>query len=153
MTGDDQPQDDGDLGGDLWDRIGGPTPDAEPVPEPAADEQPTIDIGPPVRITFLLRADKVPVAPWAQGWRVGAIGPENGHVTLVCEHDIDLSPVAQLSAITGILGTLKTAQVDVVWWTIQTRGPLELDKPDMDSELRQLLDREPGDAPEDPQVD
>lgn len=137
MTNEDE-----DLGGDLWDRIGGP------APEPGSgddhvEEQVTVDIGPPVRATFLVRSDKVPVAPWAQGWRVGTIGPENGHVTIVCEHDIDLSPVAQLSAITGILGTLKQAQLDVVWWTFQTRGPLELDKPDMDAELDKLLGGDP----------
>lgn len=126
MNDDDAAPDD-DLGGeDVWGASGD-------------EEQVVVDLGPPVRATFLIRADKVPVAPWAQGWRVGSIGPENGHVTLVCEHDIDLSPVAQLSAITGILGTLKQAQLDVVWWTMQTRGPLELDKPDMDSELRRLL--------------
>ncbi len=130
-----------DLGGDdLWDRIGGPTPPQPEQPSDEDDEPVVVDLGPAVRATFLIRAEKVPVAPWAQGWRVGSIGPENGHVTLVCEHDIDLSPVAQLSAITGILGTLKSAQLDVVWWTMQTRGPLELDKPDMDAELQQLLD-------------
>jgi hypothetical protein len=147
---DDEPGD--DLGGDLWDRIGGPTPAPEDGPSEDG-EQVQVDLGPPVRVTFLLRSDSVPVAPWAQGWRVGTIGPENGHVTLVCEHDIDLSPVAQLSAITGILGTLKQAQLEVVWWTIQARGPLELGTPDMDDELQQLLDRDPADAPPDPQVD
>jgi hypothetical protein len=134
---------DDDLGDDLWSKIGGPTPDA-PGPDGAdgteGDESPAVDLGPPVRATFLLRVDKVPVAPWAQGWRVGSIGPENGHVTLVCEHDIDLSPVAQLSAITGILGTLKQAHLEIVWWTMQTRGPLDLEKPDMDAELAKLLD-------------
>jgi hypothetical protein len=133
---------DEDLGDDLWNKIGGPTPDASAADESIGDdsEQPAVDLGPPVRATFLLRSDSVPVAPWAQGWRVGSIGPENGHVTLVCEHDIDLSPVAQLSAITGILGTLKQAQLEIVWWTMQTRGPLDLDKPDMDAELAKLLD-------------
>lgn len=123
--------------GDVWDRVGGPTPDEESDGGP--DEQEVVDMGPPVRATFLVRSDKVPVAPWAQGWRVGTIGPEGGHVTIVCEHDIDLSPVAQLSAVTGILGTLKQAQLDVVWWTIQTRGPLELHGTDFDAELRDLL--------------
>lgn len=137
---------DDDLDDDLWGKIGGPAPEdgdaaasAGPAPEPGAE----VDIGPPVRATFLVRSDKVPVAPWAQGWRVGTIGPEGGHVTIVCEHDIDLSPVAQLSAVTGILGTLKQAQLEVVWWTIQTRGPLELDRPDMDDELSKLLGGEP----------
>lgn len=132
---------DEDLGDDLWSKIGGPTPELD-VDGDGEDtgEQVAIEMGPPVRATFLVRADKVPVAPWAQGWRVGTIGPENGHVTIVCEHDIDLSPVAQLSAITGILGTLKQARLEIVWWTMQTRGPLELDKPDMDDELAKLLD-------------
>ncbi len=152
MSDDEQSGD--DLGDELWDRIGGAAPDDASAGEGAeGDAQQAIDIGPPVRATFLLRSDTVPVAPWAQGWRVGAIGPENGHVTIVCEHDIDLSPVAQLSAITGILGTLKQAQLEIVWWTIQTRGPLELDQPDMDDELQQLLDREPGDAPDDPHAE
>ena len=148
----DEPRED-DLGDELWEKIGGDAGDATGDVDEVGDAEQAIDIGPPIRATFLLRSDSVPVAPWPQGWRVGSIGPENGHVTLVTEHDIDLSPVAQLSAITGILGTLKNAQLEVVWWTIQTRGPLELDKPDMDDELQQLLNREPGDAPEDPQVD
>ncbi|MCB0879995.1 MAG: hypothetical protein KDC46_13575 [Thermoleophilia bacterium] len=145
--------DDDDLGDDTWDKIGGAAPNEESGDATADEEPQVIDMGPPVRATFLVRADSVPVAPWPQGWRVGAIGPENGHVTLVTENDIDLSPVAQLSAITGVLGTLKNAQLDVVWWTIQTRGPLELDQTDIDDELQQLLDREPGTGPEDPQVD
>lgn len=124
---------------DVWDRVGGPTPEPE-AGASAADDGEVVDLGPPLRASFLIRADKVPVAPWAQGWRVGAIGPENGHVTIVAEHDIDLSPVAQLSAVTGFLGTLKHAQLEVVWWTIQARGPLELGKPDMDAELQRLLE-------------
>lgn len=119
---------------DVWEKLGGATP------PPGQDAEPAIDIGPPVRVTFLVRADTVPVAPWAQGWRVGTIGPEGGHVTIVCEHDIDLSPVAQLSAVTGILGTLKQAQLEVVWWTIQARGPLEQGQTDVDAEFSQLLD-------------
>jgi hypothetical protein len=124
--------------GDVWGSIGGPTPESE-ADGADDDEVQVVDVGPPVRATFLVKSDKVPVAPWAQGWRVGTIGPEGGHVTIVCEHDIDLSPVAQLSAVTGILGTLKQAHLEIVWWTIQTRGPLELDKPDMDDELAKLL--------------
>lgn len=132
-----------DLDDDVWGRIGGPAPE-QPADEPPAEDEPVVEIGPPVRATFLVRSDKIPVAPWAQGWRVGTIGPEGGHVTIVCEHDIDLSPVAQLSAVTGILGTLKQAQLDVVWWTIQARGPLELDGPaDLDDELSKLLGEEP----------
>ena len=130
--------------GDVWDRVGGAAP--ESAPEPNEDSMQEVDIGPPVRATFLVRSETVPVAPWAQGWRVGTIGPDGGHVTIVCEHDIDLSPVAQLSAVTGILGTLKQAQLDVVWWTIQTRGPLELAAPDMDAELSKLLEPD-ADAP------
>lgn len=130
---------DGDDGNDLGSEDVWGVHEAEDAADPS-DEQVVVDLGPAVRATFLIRADKVPVAPWAQGWRVGSIGPENGHVTLVCEHDIDRSPVAQLSAITGILGTIKQAQLDVVWWTVQTRGPLELDEPDLDAELRRLLD-------------
>lgn len=132
---------DDDLGDDVWDKVSGPTP------PPEHDEQPPVDIGPPVRATFLVRSETVPVAPWAQDWRVGTIGPEGGHVTIVCEHDIDLSPVAQLSAVTGILGTLKQARLDVVWWTIQTRGPLEPNAADVDAELSKLL------APDEPADD
>ena len=141
-------QDSGDLGDDVWDKLSGPAPDLETSGGDDAgtsEEQVVVDMGPPVRATFVIRAEKVPVAPWAQGWRVGSIGPEGGHVTLVCEHDIELSPVAQLAAVTGILGTIKQAKLDVVWWTIQTRGPLELNAPDdMDAELQKLLDGEPG---------
>lgn len=138
---------DDDLGDDVWDKLSGPAPEptaGDDEPDDAGSEQVVVDVGPPVRATFVVRADRVPVAPWAQGWRVGSIGPEGGHVTLVCEHDMDLSPVAQLSAVTGLLGTIKQAQLDVVWWTIQTRGPLELDaaEPDMDAELQRLLDEE-----------
>lgn len=125
---------------DVWDKLGGPAPEEVAGEEP---EEAAIEIGPPLRVTFLVRADTVPVAPWAQGWRVGSIGPEGGHVTLVCEHDIDLSPVAQLSAVTGILGTLKQARLEIVWWTVQARGPLELNRPtDIDEELSKLLDGE-----------
>lgn len=134
---------DDDIDDDVWGKVGGPAP--EPEARPAAEGDEPVDVGPPVRATFLVRSEKVPVAPWAQGWRVGTIGPEGGHVTIVCEHDIDVSPVAQLSAVTGILGTLKQAQLDVVWWTIQTRGPFELDKPDMDAELSKLLEPRDGD--------
>ncbi len=125
---------------DVWDKVGG----AAPEPEPDAAQ--VVDMGPPIRATFILRADKVPVAPWAQGWTVGAIGPTpDGHVTLVCEHDLDASPVAQLSAITGILGTIKQAQLEVVWWAIQTRGPLELGgaSEDLDREFGELLGDQP----------
>lgn len=131
---------------DVWDKVGG-APEPEPEPEPEGE---VVELGPPIRVSFVVRADRIPVAPWAQGWRVGAIGPtEDGHVTLVCEHDMDASPVAQLSAITGILGTLKQAQLDVVWWAMQTRGPLELGAtPDLDAEFGALLeDREDEDGP------
>lgn len=126
---------------DVWDKVGGADPepnvDASGTPTP---EEVAAAMGPPIRATFVVRADEVPVAPWAQGWTVGAIGPNDGHVTLVCEHDMDASPVAQLSAITGILSTLKQAQLQVVFWAIQTRGPLELSAPtDLDDELSKLL--------------
>lgn len=124
---------------DVWDKMSGPVPEQ---PE-AGDEpdQPEVEIGPPVRVTLVIRAEKVPVAPWAQGWSVGSIGPSEGHVTLVCEHAIELSPVAQLSAITGLLGTVKQARLDLAWWAIQTRGPLEPAEPDdFDQGLAQLLD-------------
>lgn len=139
----------GDELDDVWDRLGG----ADPGEGTAADEQDAVaavDLGPPLRVTFVIRADKVPVAPWAQGWRVGTIGPEGGHVTIVCEHEIDLSPVAQLSAVTGLLGTVKQAQLDLVWWTIQARGPIDLGQPDIDSELSKLLDRDPEEGGGDP---
>jgi hypothetical protein len=132
--------DDDELG-DVWDKVGGDAP--EPDAADTGAEQVEVDMGPPVRVTFIIKAERIPVAPWAQGWRVGAIGPEGGHVTLVCEHDIDLSPVAQLSAVTGLLGTLKQAQLEVMWWTIQSRGPLELGASggdDIDAELQQLLE-------------
>lgn len=142
----------GDDLDDVWDKMTEPRDDEDADAEEAEAE--VVDVGPPVRATFLVRADAVPVAPWAQGWRVGTIGPEGGHVTIVCEHDIDLSPVAQLSAVTGILSTLKQAQLDVVWWTIQARGPLELgEATDMDAELAKLLDPDSGgdvDRPEGP---
>jgi hypothetical protein len=123
---------------DVWDKVGGATPEPEP-------EEQVIDMGPPIRATFVIKADRIPVAPWAQGWSVGALGPTpDGHVTLVCEHDMDASPVAQLSAITGILGTLKQAQLDVVWWAMQTRGPLKEGEPeDLDRELGELLGQDP----------
>jgi len=135
---------DGDLD-DVWDKMSGPAPDEAPVDDDEGSEDgEVVEIGPPVRVTFLIRSTKIPVAPWAQGWRVGAIGPnEEGHVTLICEHDIDLSPVAQLSAVTGLLGTIKQAQLDLVWWAIQTRGPFPGEHPeatdDLDQELSDLL--------------
>lgn len=102
-----------------------------------------VDPGAPIRVTVVLRSESIPVAPWAQGWRIGAIGPAEGHVTLFCEHDIDVSPVAQLSAITGLLGTIKQARLDVAWWAIQSRGPIEVEpQDDLDRELAALLDAE-----------
>jgi hypothetical protein len=125
---------------DVRDKVGGSSPDD------VAEEPGEIDVGPPIRATFVIKSDKLPVAPWAQGWTVGAIGPtDDGHVTLVCEHDMDASPVAQLSAITGILGTLKQAQLEVVWWAMQTRGPLELNAvQDLDAEFGDLLGGDAG---------
>ena len=117
---------------DVWDKVGGATPEPE---------EPVVDMGPPIRATFVIKSDRIPVAPWAQGWTVGALGPTpDGHVTLVCEHDMDASPVAQLSAITGMLGTIKHAQLELVWWAMQTRGPLEEgEAEDLDRELGELL--------------
>lgn len=121
---------------DVWDKVGGA------APEPEVDDAEVVDFGPPIRVTFVIRANSIPVAPWAQGWKVGAIGPtDDGHVTLVCEHDMEASPVAQLSAITGMLGTLKQAHLEIVWWAMQTRGPLEEtgEPEDLDREFGDLL--------------
>ncbi|MCW2923859.1 MAG: hypothetical protein JWM98_1263, partial [Thermoleophilia bacterium] len=118
--------DDEDLDDELWGKLSGPADGAD-APGDDDDDVVEVEVGPPIRVTFVVRADKVPVAPWAQGWRVGAIGPDQGQVMLVCEHDIELSPVAQLSAITGLLGTFKAAKLDIAWWAIQTRGPVATD--------------------------
>jgi hypothetical protein len=74
----------------------------------------------------VVRADKVPVAPWAQGWQVYSAGPIDGMVTLIFEHEIDTNPAHQLAAVTGLLGTIQHARLDTVWWVIQTRGPLPI---------------------------
>jgi hypothetical protein len=126
---------------DVWDKVGGATPEVDPDGE-------VIDMGPPIRVTFVIKSDKIPVAPWAQGWSVGALGPTpDGHVTLVCEHAMDASPVAQLSAITGMLSTIKQAHLDLVWWAMQTRGPLEEpEAEDLDRELGELLGGMDGEA-------
>lgn len=145
--------DDDDLDDDVWDKLNGPAgdgvlPDGDDEDDDEIEVE--VEVGPPVRVTFVIRADKIPVAPWAQGWRVGALGPDNGQIMLVCEHDIDLSPVAQLSAVTGLLATLKAAQLDLVWWAVQTRGPLITDTlgvADLDSEFSDLLG---GDMPDPP---
>jgi hypothetical protein len=124
---------------DVWDKVGGAAPDADETVGADGDDE-GIEVGPPIRVTIVVKADTIPVAPWAQGWSIGAIGPHEGHVTLVCEHEMDQSPVAQLSAITGILGTVKQAQLDLVWWAIQTRGPLEPPaEDDVDAGLSKLL--------------
>jgi hypothetical protein len=130
-----------------WDRLADadePTP-ATPT-EGAAGEAPggggdqLVDPGPPIRVTMVLAADKVPVAPWAQGWRVGAIGPVEGHVTMLFEHDVSDSPVAQLAAITGLLGTIKQARLEVAWWAIQSRAPIPGEEPEAPSLDEQLSD-------------
>jgi len=124
---------------DMWDRVSG---HGESDEGSAADEA-VVDPGPPVRVTIVIRSETIPVAPWAQGWRIGALGPVDGFITLICEHDVELSPVAQLSAITGLLGTVKQAQLDLVWWAIQTRGPIEAPATDdLDQELADLLEAE-----------
>lgn len=136
----------------VWDRMSESTP-----PEPAAEEQEQAgelgDAGPPIRITVVVKADAVPVAPWPQGWRIGVAGPIEGHVTLLFENDVDESPIAQLASVTGVLGTLKAAKLDLVWWAVQTRGPLpgeERSEPgDLDQMLSDLLSgNEPEAEPE-----
>jgi len=96
--------------------------------EHAHGDQP--DPGPPIRVVMVVVADTVPVAPWAQGWRVGATEPADGHVTMLFEHDVHDSPVAQLAAVTGLLGTIKAAHLEVIWWTIQTRAPFPGEVPE-----------------------
>lgn len=135
MHDDEPPTDDGFDA--VWDRLATPASEGqeasdghaavtEPHDHEAADDAQDVEVGPPIRVTFVVRADAVPVAPWAQGWSVGAIGPIEGHVTLLFEHDIDDAPVAQLAAITGLLQTIKQAKLDVKWWAMQTRGPLPI---------------------------
>lgn len=132
---------------DVWDKL-----NDDSSGEASSDEAVVIEAGPPVQVTVVIRADRIPVAPWAQGWRVGAIGPDDGHVTLLFEHDIDATPVAQLSAITGLLATVKAARLELVWWALQARAPLPLEggasgEPDLDQELADLLaNRPPEDA-------
>lgn len=143
---------DGDID-DVWDKLtdDGRDDDADAAgdDDTSSVEEVAVDLGPPVRVTFVVRATGIPVAPWAQGWRVGALGPDaDGNVTLICEHDIDLSPVAQLSAVTGLLGTIKQAQLDLVWWAIQSRGPFPGEHQETESleqELADLLEQR-GDA-------
>lgn len=107
----------------VWGRMTDPANAPDESTDPAgADGHMIDDPGPPLRVTILIEAEKVPVAPWAQGWRVGAAGPSEGHVTMLFEHDIDASPVSQLAAVTGLLGTISAAQLKLVWWAIQTRG-------------------------------
>ena len=131
--------------------------EAHPADPPPSTESSTadatpleIDPGPPVRVLVVIRADSVPVAPWAQGWRIAAAGPQDGLLSMQFDHDADASPVAQLAAITGLLGTLRAAQLDLVWWTIQTRGPFPGEESslsaDIDQELSDLLSDPPADA-------
>lgn len=127
----------------VWDRMTDST-DAE-TQAPAPGPGPEIDLGPPIRVTMVIRAAAVPVAPWAQGWRIGALEPHDGHVTLMFEHEISDSPVAQLAAVTGLLGTVKAARLDIAWWLIHARGPLDDEQgepADFDSEFAELLERE-----------
>ncbi|MCW2950510.1 MAG: hypothetical protein JWN41_1523 [Thermoleophilia bacterium] len=139
---------------DVWDKLtdapdpgeAGPYQGADGGAEPEAEEIEIVAVGAPVRVTLVIHADRVPVVPWAQGWRVGAIGPdEDGDITLICEHEIDRSPVAQLSAVTGLLGSIKGAQLELRWWAIQTRAPLPGEhppEPTLDEELADLLDEQ-----------
>ena len=129
-----------------WGRINDPAADPVAGDQPAAADAVSggdgQGAGPPVRVTLLVKADRVPVAPWAQGWRIGSIGPVEGHVTLICEHDIDASPIAQLAAITGLLSTVKQAQLDVAWWAIQSRAPFPgeaVEEPDLAQQLSDFL--------------
>jgi len=110
----------------VWNRMSDATSEAatEGGPQDLEDGEELLEIGPPVRVTLVIESASVPVAPWAQGWRVAAAGPIEGHVTLLFEHDIVDSPVAQLAAVTGLLSTVKHAQLEPIWWAIQTRGPL-----------------------------
>jgi hypothetical protein len=125
-----------------WDRLA----DSESEAQPSAEDQAAaagIDVGPPIRVTVVIRAETVPVAPWAQGWRIAAAGPHDGLLSMLFEQDTDDSPVAQLAAVTGLLSTIKSAQLDLVWWAIQTRGPFPGEEPtattDLDQELKDLL--------------
>jgi len=129
--------------GDAWDRMSEQAAGPGEMGEGAEGDDGLVDAGPPVRVTLVLRAESIPVAPWAQGWAIRAAGPIDGHVTLLCEHDVHASPVAQLAAVTGLLSTVKQAQLQLEWWAIQTRAPLpgEHDAaPDLDQELAQLLE-------------
>lgn len=118
-----------------WDRMSSGAPDRDTsatAGESAeggddSDGEQTIEAGPPLQVSIVIKADKVPVAPWAQGWQVGSIGPIDGLVTMVFVHEIVDSPVAQLSAITGLLSTVKAAALEIVWWGFQARGPLPID--------------------------
>lgn len=115
------------------------------------DHGPGEEPGPPIRVVMVIKTETIPVAPWAQGWNIGATEPVDGHVTMLFEHDVHDSPVAQLAAVTGLLGTVKAAHLDVIWWTIQTRAafPGELDEPtaDLDQQLSEFLLSQDDDAP------
>lgn len=130
---------------DDFDSVWGRMADADaPVAEDGVQPaEQGFDAGAPVRVTILLRADSVPVAPWAQGWRLAAAGPIDGHVTLAFEHDIDAEPVAQLAAVTGLLKTIRAAQLDIAWWAFQLRGPFPEEQraspPDLEQQLSDFL--------------
>ncbi len=108
---------------DAWGKMmSSEAPAAPPDDAPAVPE-----LGAAVQVTVVVRAERVPVAPWAQGWRIGSAGPVDGMVTMVFEHDVDDSPVTQLAAITGLWSTIKSARLDVVWWAIQTHAAVPSD--------------------------
>ena len=132
---------------DVWDRIGGAAGDGEAADPAEAEAGPEAQqLPPPLLVTVVLATDTVPVAPWAQGWRIGAVGPQDGLVTLVCQHDQGDHPVAQLSAVAGLLNTIKQAKLEIVQWAIQVYGPIESAPEDLDAELEDLLG---GDTDED----
>jgi hypothetical protein len=141
----------------VWSRMSEAEGDAPGAADGPATEQPMPptpeQLGPPIRVTLVVESESVPVAPWAQGWRVGAVGPIEGHVTMLFEHDVDIDPAAQLSAIVGLLGTVKAARLKLVWWVVQTRGPIPTDEEDdaapadLDQEFSDYLSGGSEDAP------
>jgi hypothetical protein len=120
-----------------WERM------SESAEEQSAPQPEPLENVPPIRVIIVIRAEKVPVAPWARDWTIAAAGPMDGLLTMQFDHQMDDSPVAQLAAITGLLSTIKSAKLDLVWWTIQTRGPFPGEDggpaSDLDQELSDLL--------------
>ena len=129
--------------GAAWEKVADASGDDHAHGHAGTDVEQGSDPGPPIRVVMVIKTDVVPVAPWAQGWNIGVTEPVDGHVTMLFEHDVHDSPVAQLAAVTGLLGTVKAAQLEVIWWTIQTRAafPGELDEQtaDLDQQLSEFL--------------